>query len=77
MDIEIGKITSKGQTTIPIAIRNALSLTTGAEILFQLEGDRVILKKATTLDIEYLKAIQSSFATEWNSAEDESAYNDL
>ena len=77
MDIEIGKLTSKGQTTIPISIRKALALSAGDEILFQMEHNRVVMRKARPLDIEYLKAVQLSCAAEWNSAEDNEAYNDL
>ena len=37
--MELAKVTSKGQITIPIAIRNALGIR---------EGDRVILTNAST-----------------------------
>ena len=76
-EIQSSKITSKGQTTIPINIRQALQLNTGDEILFHLEGEQVVIKKAQPLDIEYLKAIQSSFANEWESQEDCEAFDDL
>lgn len=77
MDGEIGKLTSKGQMTLPISIRKALALTAGDHVLFQMKKDKVIMKKAESLDIEYLKAIQSSFAPEWLSPEDDEAYRDL
>lgn len=76
-EIQSSKITSKGQTTIPINIRQALHLNAGDEILFHLEGEQVVIKKAQPLDIEYLKAIQSSFAYEWESQEDCEAFDDL
>ena len=44
--MELAKVTSKGQITIPIAIRNALR--EGDKILFMEEGDRVILTNAST-----------------------------
>ena len=77
MEIEISKLTSKGQTTIPISIRKALSLSTGDEILFENKDDYILLRKAEPLDIEYLKAMQSSLSNEWGSVEDSEAYNDL
>jgi len=62
MDVEIGKLTSKGQTTIPATLRKALSLSAGDDILFQREQDKIVIRKAQPLDIEYLRAVQSSFA---------------
>ena len=46
--MELAKVTSKGQITIPIAIRNALGIREGDKILFMEEGDRVILTNAST-----------------------------
>ena len=77
MDIEIGKLTSKGQMTVPVTIRKALSLSAGDEVLFEMQNDRVVMRKARLLDVEYLKAVQSDFAEEWNSQGDNEAYNDL
>lgn len=76
-EIISSKITSKGQTTIPVNIRQALHLNAGDEILFHLEGEQVVIRKAQPLDIEYLKAIQSSFVSEWESQEDCEAFDGL
>ncbi len=46
--MELAKVTSKGQITIPIAIRNALGIREGDKILFMEEGDRVFLTNAST-----------------------------
>ncbi len=46
--MELAKVTSKGQITIPIAIRNALGIREGDKVLFMEEGDRVILTNAST-----------------------------
>lgn len=46
--MELAKVTSKGQITIPIAIRNALGIREGDKILFKEDGDRVILTNAST-----------------------------
>ncbi len=46
--MELAKVTSKGQVTIPIAIRNALGIREGDKILFMEEGDRVIITNAST-----------------------------
>lgn len=47
-NMELAKVTSKGQITIPIAIRNALGIREGDKVLFMEEGDRVILTNAST-----------------------------
>lgn len=75
--METSKVTSKGQTTIPVNIRTALDLHSGDELIFELEGDQVLVRKASILDIEYLKAVESSFAHEWNSEEDCEAFDAL
>lgn len=48
INMELAKVTSKGQITIPIAIRNALGIREGDKILFMEEGNRVILTNAST-----------------------------
>lgn len=42
-------ITTKGQVTIPKGIREELKLKPGDKVIFEKEGDRVILKPAKTL----------------------------
>jgi antitoxin PrlF len=67
------KLTSKAQTTIPQAVRNALGLREGDELAYLIEGNRVILSKAST------SALDDPFAlfSEWDSEEDRKAYADL
>ena len=40
------KITSKGQVTIPIAIRKVVGLLPDSEVEFEVSGDSVIIRKA-------------------------------
>ena len=67
------KLTSKAQTTIPSPVRIVLHLKAGDELLYIIEGDRVILSKADR------GAIDDPFATfdEWSSDADRQAYADL
>jgi antitoxin PrlF len=68
------KLTSKSQTTIPQAVRAALHLAPGDELLYVVEGERVILAKASrSPDAE------DPFRTfgEWSSEADRRAYADL
>jgi antitoxin PrlF len=67
------KLTSKAQTTIPVPVRNALRLASGDEIAYLIDGDRVVLTKASR------EAADDPFATfgEWSSEADRRFYADL
>ena len=67
------KLTSKAQTTIPQPVRAALRLKQGDEIVYMIEGDRVVLAKAAA------PAVDDPFAcfSEWDSEADRRAYADL
>ncbi len=67
------KLTSKAQTTVPQAVRAALGLSEGDELLYEIDGDRVVLKRARR------PATDDPFATfdEWNGDADRKAYADL
>ena len=67
------KLTSKAQTTIPQAVRTALHLQAGDEIAYAIDGDRVILSRATRMPAD------DPFATfaEWGGEADRKAYGDL
>ena len=68
------KLSTKAQTTIPQPIRAALNLRDGDELLYQIDGARVILTKAAQPG-----DADDPFRTfsEWNSAADKKAYGDL
>lgn len=68
------KLTSKAQTTIPQPVRAALHLREGDELMYQLDGERVILTKARRGD-----GVDDPFRTfrEWNSEADRKAYAGL
>ncbi|HEY2184645.1 MAG TPA: type II toxin-antitoxin system PrlF family antitoxin [Xanthobacteraceae bacterium] len=67
------KITSKAQTTIPRAVREALQVREGDEVAYTIQRDRVILTKAARA------AVDDPFATfsEWASENDRKAYGGL
>lgn len=67
------KLTAKAQTTIPQPVRNALQLRAGDELVYQIEGQRVILSKAPR------GAMDDPFRTfdEWHSDADRKAYAGL
>jgi antitoxin PrlF len=43
------RITSKGQITVPKAVRDALGIETGDEVVFRVEGDRAVMAKTADL----------------------------
>lgn len=69
------RITSKAQTTVPLAVRRALRVAPGDKLLYQVEGDRVIITKAPTAEA----VPEDPFAAfdEWDSDADRKAYADL
>lgn len=44
--MEYSKITKKGQVTIPLKFRELLKIQTGEKVVFDLERDNVVIKKA-------------------------------
>ena len=44
MDVA-AKVTSKGQVTVPKAVRDALGIHEGDEVVFRVEGNRAILAR--------------------------------
>ena len=67
------KLTSKAQTTIPQPVRAALHLKEGDEIAYAIEGDRVVLTRAKTDQVD------DPFGTfgEWDTEADRRAYAGL
>lgn len=67
------KLTSKAQTTIPQPVRSALGLREGDELIYEIDGGRVILSKVPG------PVIDDPFAVfnEWSGEEDRAAYADL
>jgi antitoxin PrlF len=49
-------LTSKGQVTVPKAIRDRLKIATGDRLDFIVEGDRIVLRAATR-DLRSLEGI--------------------
>ncbi len=74
--MELARITSKGQMTIPKKVRQAARLAEGDVVTFLVEGETVTLRKISGDDDAYLGGVQEMLG-EWTSAEDENAWRDL
>ena len=48
MDVS-ARISSKGQVTIPLAVREALTIEEGDQVIFRVEGQRAILARSPDL----------------------------
>lgn len=59
--MELAKVTSKGQITIPIEIRRKLGIKAGSKVLFLEENGRIYL---TNSSMEALREAQAAFAGE-------------
>ena len=76
MNAIYGKLTSKGQTTVPKEVREALGVKAGDILVYRIARGRVTLARAEPLDRAYLKALESTLS-EWSSKADAEAYDDL
>jgi antitoxin PrlF len=65
------RITSKAQTTIPVAVRKALGLKEGDLVTYRIEEGQVVMTRAEPMDDPF-----ATF-TEWDSAEDTEGYANL
>jgi antitoxin PrlF len=75
--IASSRLTSKGQATVPLSVRQRLNLKPGDIVIFEESDAKAVrLRKAEPLDLEFLSALQTTL-TEWNSENDEHAYRDL
>lgn len=59
--MELAKVTSKGQITIPIEVRKMLGLKEGSKVLFFKRGNEVVIKNSAMLALE---EIQEAFEGE-------------
>ena len=74
--MKFARITARGQTTIPKSVRKAAGLHEGDMVAFEVEGDRVVLRKVSVEQDAYLRGLGETMG-EWTSPEDEAAWRDL
>ena len=76
MQTATSKLTKKYQATVPEVVRKKLKLNAGDVIAFEIEDEIIKLRKAMPIDIEFSRALVPTLS-EWESENDEEAYNDL
>lgn len=72
----MSKLSTKGQVTIPADLRKAIGIEPGDIVAYELQGKSVKLKRVDPFDAAYHAAVAETLE-EWNSPEDEEAFNDL
>jgi antitoxin PrlF len=70
------KVTSKGQVTIPKKIRDQLHVAPGDTLVYEIEGNRVFVRKAEPFDEAWHQGLSETL-DEWNSPENQEAWSDL
>jgi len=72
METKIVKITSKGQISIPIEIRNSIGISSGDDVFMIGGKDSVLIKKINKGNFEDLLKNSESVANKlWNNKEDD------
>lgn len=70
------KVTSKYQATIPAEVRKRLGIEKGDVVCFEVQDEKVVLRRVSPLDVEYARAVAATLS-EWASENDEEAYRGL
>ena len=73
--MELAKITSKGQITIPIQIRKMLNLKDGDKVIFRTEDGRVVMENPTRLAIKEAQTAFEGLAEELGLESEEDVVN--
>ena len=69
MEIEITKVTSRGQVVIPQDIREQNNIREGERFLVYGTGDSIVLKRIKNLEeAKDLKGFEEAFASMWKTA---------
>lgn len=55
MLVELAKVTTKGQITIPKAIRDFLQIKEGSKIIFLQKGNDIVIKNAAMIALEKIQ----------------------
>ncbi len=70
------KVTSKAQTTLPLAVRKALKAEPGDTLMYRIGSEGVMVMRVEPMDWDYLRSLETTLG-EWNTVEDAAAFDDL
>ena len=69
----LGRITAKAQTTIPRAVRLALGLQPGDDVVWEIDGESVVMSRACKSQDSFVGNFDTF--TEWGSEADCQAFD--
>jgi bifunctional DNA-binding transcriptional regulator/antitoxin component of YhaV-PrlF toxin-antitoxin module len=75
--MDMSRLTSKHQATVPADVRAALDLKAGDTIQWDVVDGTARVRKVSAIDWAWHKMIDTNLAEEWLSPEDEEAWRDL
>ena len=70
------RLSSKGQVTIPVEVRERLGLEPGDVVAYEIEGERAILRRVDPFDVAFHGTLSQTL-DEWSSPEDDEAFREL
>lgn len=76
-DMIHSRLTSKSQTTVPRAVREALGIGPGDRVVWEVENGRVAIRRLTLIDPRDPFVNNFSTFTEWADDLDEEAFRHL
>ena len=74
--VQISRVSSKGQVTLPKKVREAIGDGAGDAVAYDIGKGVVTLRRLEPIDLAFHAALESTLA-EWDSKEDDEAYDDL
>ena len=74
--MEISKVSSKGQVTLPKKIRESLGVRPGDLISYDVNNGMVSIRRVDSFDAPFHAALSDTL-DEWNTPEDDEAFRDL
>ena len=72
--VQLSKVTSKGQATIPVEIRRHLGVEAGSRIAFFIENDQVVLRRFAPGDAAF-QALANDAFEDWTHPEADKAFD--
>lgn len=74
--LQISRVSSKGQITLPKKVREAIGVRPGETLVYDVADGVVTLRRLTPLDIAFHASLEKTLG-EWASPEDDEAFGDL
>jgi antitoxin PrlF len=74
--VQMSRVSSKGQVTLPKTVREAIGVSPGDAVTYDVVNGVVTLRRLEPIDLAFHAALGATLS-EWGSEEDDEAYRDL